>query len=180
MKIIRKVAKVNEKEIPKDIKILNVEEEGDEGLLVIIKGLFHSRILIVRWIIMLINWFVISFIYYGIVLNIGFLGEDLYLTFFINAVVETLGYCLQFFINKTGRRKMYLTTMFSMGAFFVASVFTDMYLDSDSGELFPTVVRGGIFGICAFSASIGSLITPYLYEMVSIRVFWNVDVNSEI
>ncbi|KAK3098411.1 hypothetical protein FSP39_019225 [Pinctada imbricata] len=193
MKIIRKMASVNKKELSEDIKTIKVEEENDEGLIAIMKSLFQSKTLVIRWIIVLINWFVISFIYYGVTLNISFLGEDLYLTFFINAIVETVGYCLQYFIYKTGRKKMYLTTMFAMGVFFVTSVFTDLYLDPDSdlawitvaltmigkmfislvygiiyvftGELFPTVVRGGVLGVCAFSAAIGSLITPYLYEL---------------
>ncbi|KAK3097416.1 hypothetical protein FSP39_009441 [Pinctada imbricata] len=140
-------------------------------------------------------WFVISFIYYGIQLNLGHFGSDIYVTFLINALAETIGYSIVFFINKTGRRLMYLVTMFSLSIVCIASVFVTLYVDKSlswitvtlamigkllvslafgvvymyTGELFPTVVRGCVIGISSFGARLGSLITPYLYYLVRIK-----------
>ena len=36
-----------------------------------------------------------------------------------------------------------------------------------TGELFPTVVRSVVMGICSFGARVGSSISPYMYQIVN-------------
>ena len=51
------------------------------------------------------NWFVNSFVYYGLSLNSGNLGGDLYINIFIGGAVEIPAYTLSIFaLLKTGRR----------------------------------------------------------------------------
>ena len=51
------------------------------------------------------------------------------------------------------------------GKFFISLAFGEIYIYT--GELFPTVVRGFAFGFCSLAARFGSLVTPYLYHLVS-------------
>ncbi|KAK3096979.1 hypothetical protein FSP39_005334 [Pinctada imbricata] len=206
LKIIEKAAKVNNVNLSKKIKAITLEEGDDTGILNILKELFTSKALVFRWTVVFVNWqvflyisiskmkkvFVISFIYYGIQLNIGQLGGDLYVTFLVTVIVEAIGYCIIFLINMTGRKKMHLFTMCSMSMICIASVFTISFLDASlnwitvtlamlgkllisvafgvvyvyTGELFPTVVRGVVLSLSSFGARLGSLITPYLYLLV--------------
>ena len=53
------------------------------------------------------------------------------------------------------------------GKFFISLAFGEIYIYT--GELFPTVVRGFAFGFCSLAARFGSLVTPYLYHLVSMN-----------
>lgn len=130
----------------------------------IFREFFHSKKLLFRWIIIVLNWFVISSnviyfislllnyileiyrwikplnhincypniqnivniiisirfvissIYYGLTLNIGKLGGNLYINFTVAAVMEFLGNLLCLLMDKTGRKAMHLSLMFLTGA----------------------------------------------------------------
>ncbi|XP_062596942.1 organic cation transporter protein-like [Saccostrea cucullata] len=190
VKILRKAAKANSTEfedLPRDFKL----EEEDRGVREILRELFHSRKLLLRWIIIFCNWFIISFIYYGLTLHIGKLGGDLYINFAISCVMEFIGYFLCIFMDRTGRKPMHLTVMFLSGTACLASVFPVLFGDEShnwimiafsmvgklgisagfgeifiyTGELFPTVVRSLVMGICSCGARIGSNISPYMYQL---------------
>ncbi|XP_048736778.1 organic cation transporter protein-like isoform X2 [Ostrea edulis] len=190
VKILRKAAKANGVEfedLPSDFRL----EKEDRGVREILKELFHSRKLLLRWIIIFLNWFVISFIYYGLTLHIGKLGGNLYLNFALSCIVELIGYSLCIFMDRTGRKPMHLTVMFMSGIACLASVLPIKFGDDShnwimialsmigklgisagfgeifiyTGELFPTVVRSFVMGICSCGARIGSNISPYMYQL---------------
>ncbi|XP_056021360.1 organic cation transporter protein-like [Ostrea edulis] len=191
VKILRKAAKANGVEfedLPSNFRL----EKEDRGVREILKELFHSRKLLLRWIIIFFNWFVISFIYYGLTLHIGKLGGNLYLNFALSCIVEFIGYFLCIFMDRTGRKPMHLTVMFMSGIACLASVLPMLFGDDShnwimialsmigklgisagfgeifiyTGELFPTVVRSFVMGICSCGARVGSNISPYMYQLV--------------
>ena len=52
-----------------------------------------------------------------------------------------------------------------VGKFGISAAFGEIFIYT--GELFPTVVRSVVMGICSFGARIGSSISPYMYQIVS-------------
>ena len=52
-----------------------------------------------------------------------------------------------------------------VGKLGISAAFGEIFIYT--GELFPTVVRSVVMGICSFGARIGSTISPYMYEIVS-------------
>ena len=63
----------------------------------------------------------------------------------------------------------WVTVIFAMiGKMFVSCGFTMAY--TYTGEIFPTVCRTFIMGSCSFFARIGSLCSPYLYQIVSTAI----------
>lgn len=74
--------------------------------------------------------FVISFIYYGLTINMGKLAGNLYVNFLVGVTVEGLGYLLCFVMNKTGRKPLHLTVMFGSGFGCLLSILPALFLDS--------------------------------------------------
>ncbi|KAK3096862.1 hypothetical protein FSP39_004084 [Pinctada imbricata] len=162
--ILRRAAETNKRPLPKDLH-LKYENEKISNMK-IIKQLFSSKKLLLYWGIASANWFVISFIYYGIKINIGKLGGDLYVSFTLVVLAETAGYALLFAMDVLGHKPMqWMIILFAlMGKLFVSTAFGMIYVYT--GEIFPTVVRQFTIGSCAVFARIGSLCSPYLYYMV--------------
>ena len=73
--------------------------------------------------------FIVAFIYFGIQINIGKFGGDLYLNFLINVIAETVGCAFVFLLKCTGRRPLYLGTMFLLGIICLTTLFTVTFLD---------------------------------------------------
>nr|XP_022328779.1 organic cation transporter protein-like [Crassostrea virginica] len=188
LKILRYAAKINHVTLEENCSY--VKTGHDEGILQILKELFKSRKLVLRSCIIFANWFVISFIYYGLTLNMGKLAGNLYVNFAVGVTVEAMGYMLCFLMNKTGRKPMHLTVMFGSGIGCLLSILPALYLDSSytwllvafamigkfgisaafgeiyiyTGELFPTVIRSFILGFCGVGARLGATISPYIYH----------------
>lgn len=190
VKILRKAAKVNKvhfEKLPKDFRL----EKKDRGLLEILKELFHSKKLILRWIIVFLNWFITSALYYGLTLHIGKLGGSLYINFTLSSLVELLGYLLCLVMDRTGRKPLHLSVMFLSGVACLSSAFPVLFGDNShnwimitlsmvgklgisaafgeiyiyTGELFPTVVRSLIMSSCNSGARIGSNTSPFMYNL---------------
>ncbi|KAK3098660.1 hypothetical protein FSP39_021703 [Pinctada imbricata] len=187
--ILRQAAQVNKTNLPSDLKITYNDKETSSFQ--ILKHLFSSRKLLLYWAIAALNWFVVAFIYYGIKTNIGKLGGDLYVSFTLIVIAETLGYSLLFFMDLIGHKRLHMVAMGTTCVVCVASIFPILFGGEDlqwmtvafallgkmsvstafgmvyvyTGEIFPTVVRSFAIGSCAVFARIGSLSAPYLYYM---------------
>ncbi|KAK3098132.1 hypothetical protein FSP39_016465 [Pinctada imbricata] len=187
--ILRRAAKTNGRAMPQNLH-LKYENENIRNM-EIIKELLSSRKLLLYWSIASANWFVVSFIYYGIKINIGKLGGDLYVSFTLLVIAETIGCALLFAMDFIGHKRLHMIAMaltcvacvvpiflilFSnesmhwmtvtfavIGKLFVSTAFGMIYVYT--GEIFPTVVRQFTIGSCAVFARIGSLSSPYLYHL---------------
>ncbi|KAK3097599.1 hypothetical protein FSP39_011292 [Pinctada imbricata] len=189
MTIIQRAARINNRPLPKTLKLKFKEEEISN--IQIIKQLISSRKLLIYWTIVSSNWFVIAFTYYGIKLNIGELGGDLYVSFTLVTVAETLGYLFVSAMDLVGHKRLLMIVMVSTCVAFVISIFPILYAEKSlewmivllaligklfisaafgmifvyTGEIFPTVVRSFTLGSCTIFARIGGICSPYLYEL---------------
>ncbi|OXB64929.1 hypothetical protein ASZ78_013832 [Callipepla squamata] len=108
------------------------KDESPPGILHLIK---HP---VLRWrtVILMYIWYVCSFVYYGLTLNAGELGGNIYLNVALYGLVEVPAFPLcMFFIEKSwsGRRKTMMWFLILAG---FACVFT-MFLQKNSGKFAP-------------------------------------------
>ncbi|XP_070557230.1 organic cation transporter protein-like [Ptychodera flava] len=136
-----------------------------------------------RALIMCFNWFACCFVYYGISLNTDQIGNNPYTTFILAGFVEIPGRFLAWGLLKVfGRRWSLCGFAFVGGLALILSVppeieeisvaiamvaklctaatFTIVYLYT--AEIYPTVVRNTGMGMSSMSASVGSIISPYV------------------
>ena len=76
----------------------------------------------------LFHRFVVSLLYYGLSLNVGNLGGDIYVNYAISSGVEVVAYTVSVpLIWYMGRKKFYCVCMLTGGVSLLASAATDMY-----------------------------------------------------
>ncbi|XP_076439518.1 organic cation transporter protein-like isoform X2 [Babylonia areolata] len=172
--VIQKVARVNKIQYsPSEETIVKLQEEAAaEGerheILHSIKQLFKYPRIVVVTLIVFFNWFAAGMAYYGLSLNIGNLGGNLRINFFVSTTVELIGYVLGWvLLDRLGRKRSHCcfmltaglaflttivtvsiggqtmewatTTLAMLGKLGVSASFTAVYLIS--AEIFPTVIR---------------------------------------
>lgn len=141
--------------------------------------------------VLFFSYFISSFIYYGLSLNIGELGGNLFLNFFFAGLVEFPSYYVTALGIKYNGRKILLKyfllgTGFSCiatslsssddnnfskivfaiaGKFFVTSTFTLCYVFAS--EVYPTVLRQTGLASCTICARFGGILAPFVKELVS-------------
>uniref|UniRef100_A0A493TT03 Major facilitator superfamily (MFS) profile domain-containing protein n=1 Tax=Anas platyrhynchos platyrhynchos TaxID=8840 RepID=A0A493TT03_ANAPP len=110
------------------------KDESPPGILNLVK---HP---VLRWrtIVLMYIWYVCSLVYYGLTLNAGELGGNLYLNVALYGLVEVPAFPLcMFFIEKSGRRKTMMCFLIFAG---FACMFT-MFLPKNSGKyVVPTLL----------------------------------------
>ncbi|XP_048801003.1 solute carrier family 22 member 15-like isoform X5 [Lagopus muta] len=167
------------------------KDESPPGILHLIK---HP---VLRWrtVILMYIWYVCSFVYYGLTLNAGELGGNLYLNVALYGLVEVPAFPLcMFFIEKSwsGRRKTMMWFLIFAG---FACIFT-MFLQKNAGlllsptllalcgkmmvsaafniayiytsELYPTVLRNAGLGVCSMSCRFAGILAPFVPTMKSL------------
>ncbi|XP_055889980.1 organic cation transporter protein-like isoform X3 [Biomphalaria glabrata] len=135
---------------------------------------------------------VASVVFYGLSLNIGNLTGNLYLNFFLFALVEVAAYfvCLVF-LDSFGRRRLQCCSMLLGGVACLLSLFPVMYGGEGETwltvalsmigkfgasaafaviyfytvELFPTVIRNSGLGLSSVMARIGGILAPYIADL---------------
>lgn len=137
----------------------------------------------------MVNWFVVSFVYYGLVVNTEHLSGDIFLNFFFGALVEIPAYtACMVLLDRVGRRKLYIAFIITGGICGIMTIFPFMYASDGlqwtttalailsrlcitgnygiiylhTCELYPTCVRNGALGYLTTFATLGGITTPYI------------------
>ena len=130
--ILRKIAKTNGVQPPEDLmprlmKITNDTSEVVYGM----GSLFTSCRLAWRAVLVSICFTTSSFVYYQLVINIGNMGGNLFLNFFLIALVEGPGSALGFVLaNKFGRRWTHAGLLLLNTLLFFATMWVVYYYPS--------------------------------------------------
>ncbi|XP_067675691.1 organic cation transporter protein-like isoform X2 [Haliotis asinina] len=190
--ILRKAADVNGVTLPQKLFDKDTLDDGPKAK---VTEMFTSPVLLVRTLIIFFNWLVVSMVFYGLGLNVGNLGGDIYLNFTIANIVETVSYfmCL-YLLDRLGRKFLHCGSMLVGGIACIATIFPVLYGGQElewvtitlsmigkfgasaafaiiyifAAELFPTVVRNSGMGGSSFSARIGGILSPYIADLGTI------------
>ncbi|CAL8294819.1 unnamed protein product [Lota lota] len=182
-KEVLRAARVNGRTISEaleaDLETKNVSKTAS------LLDMFRVSYLRKRVLIMSFLWFGASVVYYGISLNVGSFGVDIYLTQFIFGLVD-IPACMGsiVLIEHFGRRKCQAATMFftgsaclvmlvipndfpvattviaSLGKFGSTAAFSIIYVYTT--EIYPTTVRQSGVGINSMCARIGAILAPLI------------------
>ncbi|XP_022600013.1 solute carrier family 22 member 13 [Seriola dumerili] len=183
VKEIRKAAKVNGRKVPEDLlDKLEVEGTSKRGSML---DIFRISYLRKRALVMSFIWFATSLVYYGLSLNVGNFGLDIYLTQFIFGAVEIparLGSLP--FLQHFGRRicqagvlffggaaclgllaipkdlPVVVTVIAVLGKFAATASFSTVYVYT--AELYPTVLRQNGVGLNSMCARVAGILAPLI------------------
>ncbi|XP_064495107.1 solute carrier family 22 member 13-like [Pseudopipra pipra] len=197
-KLLQKAAATNKRSLPEGLlEQLKPEKQIKSGSLL---DLFRKKHLRKVTLIMSCAWFVNSFVYYGLSLNVTNFGLDIYLTQLAFGAVEIPArvgciFTLQWF----GRRKtqtvllllsglvcliitgipedqpLATTILATVGKFAASASFSTSYVYT--AELFPTVVRQTGVGLCSMSARAAGILAPLVrllgqyHEAIPMAIF---------
>ncbi|MCJ8745789.1 hypothetical protein PDJAM_G00134410 [Pangasius djambal] len=182
-KIILNAARVNGRKVSESLlERLEAENTVRTGSML---DLFRVTSLRKRTLIMCYIWFVISLVYYGISLNVGNFGLDIYLTQLIFGIAELPARLSCYpLVERFGRKKsqsavlflggtaclvilaipaeypVVVTVIAVVGKFSLAASFTIVYVYT--AELYPTVVRQNGAGLNAMFARVGGILAPLI------------------
>ncbi|BFZ25356.1 hypothetical protein BsWGS_28395 [Bradybaena similaris] len=185
---IQKIADSNRKEIPEGAFS---GREHDEVPAKFTDICLHP-LLAFRLFVVFLNWLVVNLVYYGLTLNVGSLGGNLYLNFAFTGLVETLGNIATLVaLPRLGRKRFHaLAMLFSataclccmipalvgssapawvivvlsnIGKLGITGGYSTIYVFS--AELFPTGLRNSVIGACSMVARIGAMVAPYVADL---------------
>nr|KAI8758146.1 organic cation transporter protein-like [Biomphalaria glabrata] len=187
--ILQVAAKINQVVLSDDVANLkNVESDANN------EKVWHMMTncrLIIRCLVIFVNWLVASLVFYGLNLNVGNLSGDLYLNFFLSGLVEVVSYtsCLMF-LDKVGRKLLQCCFMLTAGVACVSTLYPVLFNTDLSWltivlcligkfgasaafaviyiytvELFPTVMRNSGLGASSLVANIGGVFAPYIADI---------------
>ncbi|XP_046846066.1 solute carrier family 22 member 15-like [Xenia sp. Carnegie-2017] len=192
-KELEKVARINRKEMPKDM-IKEFKETFESGNF---KHLFYSlrvaKVTLISWNM----WFATSLVYYGVSYGSVDLGGNRYLNFALSSIVELPSNVLSIIsANRFGRKKTvivglllafvasiisvlipgnrsddgYTATRIIMSVlakFFINMSFSGIYIWST--ELFPTFIRGMGVSTSSAAARLGSFSASYIVWLIRVH-----------
>ncbi|XP_033495057.2 solute carrier family 22 member 13-like [Epinephelus lanceolatus] len=183
IKEVHRAAKVNGRKVPEDLlDKLEVEETSKRGSMLDIFRLSYLR---KRAIIMSFVWFATSLLFYGLSLNVGNFGVNIYLTQFIFGAVEVparLGSLP--LIQRFGRKlilsgtllfggaaclgilgvpedlPVVVTVIAVLGKFAATASFAIIYVYT--AELYPTTLRQNGVGLNSMCARVAGILAPLI------------------
>ncbi|XP_034024770.1 solute carrier family 22 member 13-like [Thalassophryne amazonica] len=182
-KLLERAARINKRKIQNDLlDNFELENTSKSGSFL---DVFRTSYLRKRTILMGWNWFATTLMYYGLALNIGSFGLNIYLTQFIFGLVEIPAYlaCLastQYFGRRPSQAgyllfggaacllflvipddlPVFVTVTAVIGKFSSTAAFSTAYLYT--AELYPTFIRHSGFGLNSMCGRVGGICSPLI------------------
>ncbi|XP_040206859.1 solute carrier family 22 member 2-like isoform X1 [Rana temporaria] len=188
--IIKHIAKKNKKPIPNTLQRLTANEDTGDKQVPSFKDLVRTPQIRKHTFILMYIWFTCAVIYQGLIMHMGSTGENIYLDFFISAMVEfPAAFIIIVTVDRIGRRYPWAVGCFVTGLACLVTAFIPEGLQwlkvtlgciSRMGitlsyemiclvnaELYPTFIRNLGIMVCSSMCDLGGIITPFIVYRLS-------------
>lgn len=206
LKILQNAANFNNRPLPSgtDKKLMlpssnNAEESENRSAGII--DLFRTKRMRNNTFCLFIIWFSVYLVYYGLVLNIGNIGGDLYVNSMLSGIVEIPAIAVSIlFLVKLGRKWPLCLTLILSGVACLATLLvpkdqsrtsselqwlstsltmlgkfsvssSNAVMPVFTAELYPTVIRNLGVGASNISAGVALMLVPYLWMLTEMHPY---------
>ncbi|XP_051909476.1 solute carrier family 22 member 2 [Hippocampus zosterae] len=188
--ITEAMAKENNRTLTKNLETL-ADDNADSSAKASLMDLIRTPNMRKHTLILSYNWFTSAVVYQGLIMRLGIMGGNVYISFLISSLMEfPAAFLILFTIERVGRRLPFAAANAVAGAAcFIAVFLHDGWLRTTvecvgrlgitmtfemvvfvNTELYPTFVRNLGVSVCSTLCDVGGIVAPFL--LYRLAVIW--------